>query len=112
VAGGETGLRAEAARLLEALGLGGDLLARGVTALSVGQQQRVAAARALLGAPELLVADEPTSSLDADMKQAFIELIFRECARTRTTVVFVSHDSALGGQFDRTVRMCGINRAA
>ena len=113
VPGGAAGLASEAARLLAGLGLGrADLLSRAVTELSVGQQQRVAAARALLGAPELLVADEPTSSLDADMKQSFIELIFRECARTRTTVVFVSHDSALGTQFDRTVQMRAINRAA
>jgi putative ABC transport system ATP-binding protein len=101
----------EALRLLGELGLADPaLLRRNVTDLSVGQQQRVAVARALLGGPELIVADEPTSSLDADMKQSFIALLFREAARSRTTVAFVSHDSSLGGQFDRTVHMRELNR--
>jgi putative ABC transport system ATP-binding protein len=56
-----------------------DLHRRAVTTLSVGQQQRVAAARALMGAPELLIADEPTSSLDADRRESFIRLLFDEC---------------------------------
>src|SRR3989304_2509898 len=87
------GARAEALRLLAELGMDeGALPPRRVTELSVGQQQRVAVARALLGSPELIVADEPTSSLDADMKQSFIELLFRECERARATVVYVSHD--------------------
>jgi putative ABC transport system ATP-binding protein len=61
---------AEAPRLLTALGVAGnDLLDRPVTQLSIGQQQRVAAARALIGRPEILVADEPTSSLDADARR-------------------------------------------
>jgi putative ABC transport system ATP-binding protein len=110
---GEGGARAEALRLLGALGLdGGDLLHRNVTALSVGQQQRVAVARALLGSPELIVADEPTSSLDADMKASFLDLMFRECERSGATVIFVSHDSSLGERFDRTVHMRDLARAA
>ncbi len=69
------------------------MLRRPVTELSVGQQQRVAAARALIGAPELVIADEPTSSLDADRRAAFIDLLFRECAREQATLIFVSHDA-------------------
>ena len=57
-----------------------------VTALSVGQQQRVAAARALIGGPELVLADEPTSALDADRRAAFLDLLFRQCEREGTTL--------------------------
>ena len=102
----------EAVRLLRHLDMADPLVLRKpVTALSVGQQQRVAAARALIGAPELIVADEPTSSLDADRRQAFIELLFQECAGESATLVFVSHDASLEGLFDRTVEFAQLNRA-
>jgi putative ABC transport system ATP-binding protein len=105
-------VRTEAIRLLRHLDMAEPaVLRKRVTALSVGQQQRVAAARALIGAPELIVADEPTSSLDADRRHAFIELLFQECARGRATLVFVSHDPSLAGMFDRTVEFAQINRA-
>jgi putative ABC transport system ATP-binding protein len=101
----------EAMRLLSALGLGDStVLAKPVNELSVGQQQRVAAARALLGHPELLIADEPTSSLDADTRTDFLELLMAECERFRTTVLFVSHDRELGRLFDRRLEMADINR--
>jgi putative ABC transport system ATP-binding protein len=104
-------LAAEGARLLEHLGLAADgLLGRAVTELSVGQQQRVAAARALIGAPELLIADEPTSALDADLKESFLGLLLAECAAQQTTLVFVSHDASLEHLFDRSVALADINR--
>ncbi len=104
---------AEARRLLGALGLeDGGMLKRPATALSQGQQQRVAAARALIGRPDLLVADEPTSSLDADARQSFLSLLMQECANAGTTVVFVSHDSALSPLFDRTVAFSSISGRA
>jgi len=107
-AGGD--IDAEAVRLLEHLDMGGaDLLRRQVTDLSVGQQQRVAAARALIGAPELVIADEPTSALDADRRQAFIDLLFRECERERSALIFVSHDASLASLFDRTLEFSRIN---
>jgi putative ABC transport system ATP-binding protein len=100
-----------AARLLDHLDMSGhDMLRRPVTQLSVGQQQRVAAARALIGAPELVIADEPTSSLDADRRAAFLELLFRECARERATLIFVTHDSTLVPFFDRSVELADLNR--
>ena len=103
---------AEARRLLAHLDLDHpDLLSRAVTELSVGQQQRVAAARALMGAPELVIADEPTSSLDAGHRRSFIRLLFEECAKAQSTLVFVSHDISLAPLFDRTVRLPEINRA-
>jgi putative ABC transport system ATP-binding protein len=105
-------VEAEALRLLEHLDMGRDLLQRKVTDLSVGQQQRVAAARALIGAPELVVADEPTSALDADRRAAFIDLLFRECEREQAALVFVSHDASLAPLFDRTIEFRDVNRAA
>jgi putative ABC transport system ATP-binding protein len=105
-------LETEARRLLQHLELSGrELLSRPVTMLSVGQQQRVAAARALMGAPDLLIADEPTSSLDTELRQAFIRSLFREGADQGTTLVFVSHDPSLQGLFDRVVSLETINRA-
>lgn len=102
----------EAVRLLEHLDMGRpDVLRRPVTELSVGQQQRVAAARALIGAPELVIADEPTSSLDSDRRTAFLELLFRECAREQAALIFVSHDAALAPLFDRVIEFADINRA-
>jgi putative ABC transport system ATP-binding protein len=105
-------VESEAVRLLEHLDMGTPgLLRRPVTELSVGQQQRVAAARALIGAPELVIADEPTSSLDADRRTAFIDLLFGECARERATLIFVSHDATLAPLFDRSIEFIDINRS-
>jgi len=99
-----------AIHLLDAMGLGAGLRGRKATELSVGQQQRAAAARALIGAPELIVADEPTSSLDADARQAFLELLERQCDRFGSTLLFVSHDRQLAATFDREVDLPAINR--
>lgn len=107
----DAALRAEAQRLLQALGLSGDLLERGVTQLSIGQQQRVAAARALLGKPQVVIADEPTSALDADTREGFLELLMAECRAQDTTLLFVSHDMSLQRHFDRALSMADINRA-
>jgi len=103
-------LAQEALRLLTHLGLEDPtLLARPVTELSMGQQQRVAAARALIGSPELIIADEPTSSLDADARGSFLKLLFDECQVAGTTLVFVSHDASLYDLFNRTVALSDIN---
>ena len=104
------GVKETAALLADQLQIG-DLLKKPVTELSVGQQQRVAACRALIGAPELIVADEPTSSLDFDRREAFLELLFQECGRAGATLVFVSHDRTLEGMFSRTISLPDINKA-
>ena len=110
LASGNT-VRGEAQRLLAHLDIGAGLLARRVTDLSVGQQQRVAAARALLGRPEIVVADEPTSALDADRQSAFLRLLLQECDAAGATLLFVSHDRRLAPAFGREIALPAINRA-
>ncbi|MCX8086772.1 MAG: ABC transporter ATP-binding protein [Rhodocyclaceae bacterium] len=104
--------REEAKRLLSELDLAPALWQTPAAELSIGQQQRVAAARALIGRPELLICDEPTSALDASRQQAFIDLLLAECAAVEATLVFVSHDERLAAHFDRVVALAEINRAA
>jgi putative ABC transport system ATP-binding protein len=102
----------EARRLLGRLGLTDEtLLERRVSDLSVGQQQRVAAARAMMGGPDIVIADEPTSALDADARDKFIGLLSEEAGRTGAALLFVSHDASLAGQFDRAVDLSEINKA-
>ena len=93
-----------ALRLLDALGLSAESIAhRNITELSIGQQQRAAAARALIGSPEIIIADEPTSALDHDAKQNFLELLSDESNKSRSTLIFVSHDHSLAGMFERKI---------
>jgi putative ABC transport system ATP-binding protein len=87
------------------------LLGESALYLSVGQQQRVAAARALIGTPEIVIADEPTSSLDFEHRGRFLDLLFENCRRAGSTVVFVSHDRTLRCWFDRCVSLPDINLA-
>ena len=82
-----------------------------VSGLSVGQQQRVAAARALIGAPELIIADEPTSALDADTRESFLSLLLNECELSGSTILFVSHAQALESSFDRCIHLNQLNRS-
>lgn len=106
--GGESAAQA-AQRLARGLEIE-HLLGRPVTELSVGQQQRVAAARALIGRPPLVIADEPTSALDTDLREQFVRLLFEQAREAGSTVVFVSHDRSLQGLFDRAVSLRDINR--
>lgn len=99
-----------AINLLAELGITETALHDGpATALSVGQQQRVAAARAVIGSPDFILADEPTSALDEDAKDAFVELLLRECAKAGSGLLFVSHDRSLEKHFDRTVDLTRLN---
>ncbi|HMO45768.1 MAG TPA: ABC transporter ATP-binding protein [Rubrivivax sp.] len=103
--------RAGAEALLERMGLGAALWPRRAARLSVGQQQRVAAARALIGRPELVIADEPTSALDAALRDGFMALLLQQCRDAGSTLVFVSHDERLAKRFDDTLALAQINRA-
>jgi putative ABC transport system ATP-binding protein len=104
------GAEREGQRLLEHLDLAAEARSsHAVTRLSVGEQQRVAAARALIGRPAIVLADEPTSALDADRREAFLRLLFRECETEGATLLFVSHDRSLETLFDRTLALDDIN---
>lgn len=110
--GSKRALDDETDRLLEAMKLDpDDIRHRDTSQLSVGQQQRVAVARALIGQPPLIIADEPTSSLDSDSRQAFLELLFNETKAAGSTLLFVSHDVSLASAFDRSVDLRSINTA-
>ena len=98
-------LEQSASLLLETLGLDNSLMHKPVTTLSVGQQQRVAAARALIGHPELIIADEPTSALDADRQAGFLELLLQRCQDDNVTLIFVSHDPRLASAFSRSINL-------
>jgi len=104
--------RGEAEHLLDQMGLDRNLWNRQALQLSVGQQQRVAAARALIGQPEVVIADEPTSALDEDRREAFLDVLLTACAEHHSALVFVSHDQRIAQRFARHVLLPEINRAA
>lgn len=97
--------------LLNNLGLDPALYKRRADQLSIGQQQRVAAARALIGEPELIIADEPTSALDTDTREVFLKLLFAECEKAGSSLLFVSHDQTLAPLFDKNLSLPEINIA-
>ena len=100
----------EARFLLKQLGIA-SVTNSSVASLSIGQQQRVAAARALIGSPGLIIADEPTSALDADSRTEFLSVLFAQAKREGSSILFVSHDKSIAGQFDRSVGLADINNA-
>ena len=109
-AGARGSAEAEAERLLDKLGIDPALRKASATSLSVGQQQRVAAARALIGAPQIIIADEPTSALDRNRQMAFLDLLFAVVAETGSTLIMVSHDETLSPRFTRVAALGSIAR--
>ena len=79
------------------------------TQLSVGQQQRVAAARALMTKPEIILADEPTSALDYDHRESFLKILFSLVKAQGSTLIFVSHDRSIQNLFDRHLNLSDVN---
>lgn len=100
----------EAKRLLTQLQLPESHFNKPITDLSIGQQQRVAAARAFIGQPKLIIADEPTSALDHETRFAFIELLMQECESSGASLLFVSHDPSLESLFDNAVDLRELNK--
>jgi putative ABC transport system ATP-binding protein len=96
-------------RLFAALNVPEELLDKPAGKLSVGQQQRVAVARALIGSPAIVIADEPTSALDTENRDRFLQLLFQEANERGCTLIFVSHDPYIADQFPRVLEMRDIN---
>ena len=105
-------LLSRAQSLIDTLGLPNDVLHKRVNQLSVGQQQRVAIARALINQPKLLLVDEPTSALDASARDAFMQLLMHICEAEQTSLIFVSHDAALGEYFEHQVDLTQLNKVS
>jgi len=97
---------ARAREMLVRVGLG-ERLQHYPKHLSGGEQQRVALARAFVVRPKLLLADEPTGSLDAQSGAQIIELLFELNRELGTTLVLVTHDEALASRCTRVVRLVG-----
>ena len=100
-----------ARKLLEQIGLGHRLTHK-PTALSVGEQQRVAVARALINKPSLLLADEPTANVDPAHQQQIIDLLRNACEEENVAMLVVTHAPEVSDQFKRVEQLDEINRAA
>lgn len=100
-----TDLQARAAELLRRVGIDAGL--RGIETFSRGEMQRVAIARALLSKPGVIVADEPTASLDGESGMAVCDLLTSLARMEKATLIVVTHDPMLSGQLDRRITLAG-----
>jgi putative ABC transport system ATP-binding protein len=100
-----------ATHLLGEVGLG-DRLHYKPAKLSLGQQQRVAVARALANRPRLVLADEPTGALDVANARQVLELIRRLCTQVQASLLLVSHDPSITGEFPRVVSLADLNQVS
>lgn len=96
-------------RLLNSLGLDSEQHSKPSSLLSIGQQQRVAIARALINEPEILIADEPTSSLDQANRDRFMETLNQIAQARNMTLLFISHDRSLEKHFERIDSLAQLN---
>lgn len=97
--------------LLAELGLTATVAKQAANTLSIGQQQRVAVARALITQPAILIVDEPTSALDSDSRDQFMQQLFKVAEDANSTIIFVSHDEALKTHFKQHIQLADINQA-
>jgi ABC-type lipoprotein export system ATPase subunit len=79
--------------------------------LSVGEQQRVAVARALANRPKLLLADEPTANIDAAHQQQIVDLLRETCREEQVALLLVTHSREVAEQFERVEQLENVNRA-
>lgn len=100
----ESEYKPRAERLLSELGLG-DRMDHKPNELSGGEKQRVAAARALMMAPDIMLADEPTGSLDTQNKKELSELLLHLREKYGQTILLVTHDKELAGIADRVIEI-------
>lgn len=103
------GLNEDVKNVLSALNIAEKEWYKTTQELSIGQQQRVAIARALINKPRLLIADEPTSSLDTKNRDAFMQLLMKIVTDNKMTLLFVSHDQSLSSYFSKIVSLSDIN---
>lgn len=101
--------RAHAVELLTRVGLGHRLSHRPAQ-LSVGEQQRVAVARALANRPTLLLADEPTANVDVANQETILRLIRDACRENKVSLLMVTHSTDVAARFDRQVNLSEFNR--
>ena len=101
---GHSDSRPQALERLESVGLG-ELAHRMPHQLSGGQMQRVAAARALVHSPRILLADEPTGNLDTATGNSILELLRRICTEQKTTILMATHSVESAAVVDTVVRM-------
>ena len=97
-----------AKELLDRVGLS-HRLANRPAALSVGEQQRVAVARALANKPRILLADEPTANVDPNNQQQTIDLIREQCREEEIAMIIVTHSMEVANQFNRVDRLEEMN---
>ena len=102
--------RARGTKLLEAVGLGHRLHHKPAE-LSMGQQQRVAVARALANRPKVILADEPTASVDAANQQQVVDLLTNTCREHGVALLVVTHEPEVARQFPRRLKLEDFNRA-
>ena len=100
----------EIENILRDLNLSKSDCAKPIRKLSIGQQQRVAIARSLVKKPGLLIADEPTSSLDEENRNQFMSVLLDLINEQDTTLLFVSHDLSLRQHFNRVEALAGIHQ--
>ena len=90
---------------LEKVGLKGELVDHKPFRLSGGQQQRVAIARALVGDPKVILADEPTGSLDSKTGQEVMSLLIKLNQEDKATIIIITHDKSIAAQCPRIIEI-------